>query len=284
MVYGRFTPGLVAVVRAMPDADVVLEVVDLQKSFGAITAAADLNIRFFSEQTVGIIGANGAGKTTFVNLVTGYLKPSQGEIRYLGRDITGLNSREVTLAGLCRSFQIPQVFTSMTVQENLMMAVGIAEAGYLPGLGRLATLERRAVAEEILVRYRLESYRDRLAALLPQGIRKLLDIAMAMARKPTVLMLDEPTSGISAAEKFALMDLVMTALKTQSVTVLFIEHDMEIVERYAARVLAFYNGRIIADGPPRQVLQDKEVREYVIGTSQSPAPHKTLIPSHEIKV
>lgn len=267
----------------MRETETVLEVVKLHKTFGAIAAAHDLNIRFARGQTVGIIGANGAGKTTFVNLVTGYLQPSAGAIHYLGRDITGMNSREVTLAGLCRSFQIPQVFGSMTVEDNLLMAVGISEASFLPGFGRLATSERRRAVGEILTRYQLDPYRSQMAAVLPQGVRKLLDIAMAMARKPTVLMLDEPTSGISAAEKFALMDLVMGALAAQSVTVLFIEHDMEIVERYAARVLAFYNGRIIADGPPLHVLQDADVREYVIGAAPGQAKNaQTASPAHAV--
>ena len=120
----------------------------------------------------------------------------------------------------------------------------------------------------MLERFRLTDYRDKLAGVLPEGIRKLLDIAMAMAVKPKILLLDEPTSGVSADEKFALMDMVMEAVKAQKVTVLFVEHDMEIVTRYTQRVLAFYEGRIIADGLPAAVIGDIEVRKYVTGEAQ----------------
>src|SRR4029078_6626741 len=120
-----------------------------------------------------------------------------------------------------------------------------------------------------LERFKLTDYRDKLAGGLPEGIRKLLDIAMAMVVKPKVLLLDEPTSGVSADEKFGLMDMVMEAVRTQKVTVLFVEHDMEIVNRYTQRVLAFYEGRIIADGLPAAVLADIEVRKYVTGEVSS---------------
>ena len=119
--------------------------------------------------------------------------------------------------------------------------------------------------ETLIERFNLAGYRGQAAGLLPEGVRKLLDIAMAVAARPNLLLLDEPTSGVSADEKFRLMDMVMDALKAQGVTVLFVEHDMDIVSRYTHRVLAFYEGRIIADGEPEVVLKDAEVRRYVIG-------------------
>ena len=241
---------------------VVLEARSLNKSFGAVTAAADLNVRVDQDSVVGLIGSNGAGKTTFINMVTGYLKPTSGSIHYLGREITGLNPRRVTQLGICRSFQIPQLFNTLTVEENLHVGVGIAARS-----GRAAMRgesEARQV-ETLVERFNLAGYRTQAAGLLPEGVRKLLDIAMAMAGQPRVLLLDEPTSGVSADEKFRLMDMVMGALATEGVTVLFVEHDMEIVSRYTHRILAFYEGRIIADGEPQQVLNDAEVRKYVIG-------------------
>jgi branched-chain amino acid transport system ATP-binding protein len=126
-----------------------------------------------------------------------------------------------------------------------------------------------AVADETLERFKLTEYRDNVAGFLPEGVRKLLDIAMAMVVKPQVLLLDEPTSGVSAEQKFALMDMVMEALAADRVTILFVEHDMEIVGRYTERVLAFYEGRIIADGESGAVLRDAEVIKYVIGTSHA---------------
>jgi branched-chain amino acid transport system ATP-binding protein len=122
------------------------------------------------------------------------------------------------------------------------------------------------VAERILERFGLTQYRDRNAQVLPGGVRKLLDIALTMAAKPRILLLDEPTSGVSAEEKFGIMDMVMSAVQAEGVTVLFVEHDMEVVARFAQRVLAFYDGRIIADAPPQAALQDPEVKRYVVGT------------------
>ena len=122
------------------------------------------------------------------------------------------------------------------------------------------------VAERILARFGLDDYRDRNAQVLPGGMRKLLDIALTMAAKPRVLLLDEPTSGVSAEEKFGIMELIMQAVKAEGATVIFVEHDMEVVSRFAGRVLAFYDGRIIADAPPETALDDPEVRRYVVGT------------------
>jgi branched-chain amino acid transport system ATP-binding protein len=247
----------------------VLESRGLNKSFGAVTAAADINVSIEQDSVVGLIGSNGAGKTTFINLVTGYLKPTSGSIHYLDRDITGLTPRQITRLGICRSFQIPQLFQSLTVQENLHVGVGIAARTH-PQAGAAIADEQQEI-QTLIERFNLRGYRSQLASQLPEGVRKLLDIAMAVAGRPNVLMLDEPTSGVSADEKFRLMDMVMQALKAQGVTVLFVEHDMDIVERYTHRVLAFYEGRIIADGEPAAVLKDAEVRKYVIGDTHAGA-------------
>ncbi len=243
----------------------VLEVENLQKTFGAVVAAKDIDVTVAADEIVGIIGANGAGKTTFVNMVTGYLKPSAGVIRFQGRDITGLPPRQVTRLGLCRSFQVSQVFASETVFDNLMMAYGVAETSGFGLLKPLYDYERMARCDAHLGRYQIADYRDTVANALPQGVRKLLDIAMATVRKPKALLLDEPTSGISVEEKFGLMDIIMGALAEERTTVLFIEHDMEIVERYVSRVWAFYQGEIICDAPTAAALDDPKVKQFVIG-------------------
>jgi len=248
----------------------ILDVRNLHKNFGAVTAASNINVSFTAGETVGIIGANGAGKTTFVNMITGYLKPTRGAILYRSREITGMTPRSIARLGICRSFQVSQVFVSLSVIENLLTAVAIAES---PGLGMLRPLRRPELisrAEQIMERYRIAQYRDQLASDLSQGARKLLDIAMAVVSRPKVLLLDEPTSGISSEEKTKLMDVVMGALRQDEVTILFIEHDMEIVERYVDRVLAFYQGEIICDAPPAEALQDPQVLEYVIGAEYQP--------------
>jgi branched-chain amino acid transport system ATP-binding protein len=243
----------------------LLVVSGLEKSFGGVVAARDINVALGEGEVVGVIGANGAGKTTFVNMVTGYLKPSAGTIRFRGRDITRLAPREVTALGICRSFQVPQVFGSMTVRDNVMVALGIGEKGALSPWKPLETEGRSARAAALLERYGIADAAAREVRLLPQGVRKLLDVAMATVSGPEILMLDEPTSGISAEEKFDIMERLMAALRAEKKTVLFVEHDMAVVARYAGRVLAFYEGGIIADGPPDTVLADADVRRHVVG-------------------
>lgn len=243
----------------------VLEVENLHKTFGAIVAADNINITVEEKEVIGIIGANGAGKTTFVNMVTGYLKPSTGTIRFHGRDITALSPRDITGLGICRSFQVSQVFGSETVFKNLLIAYGIAESTGWDALKPLVNEARVARCDEHLKRYQIYDYRDMAADALPQGVRKLLDIAMATVRDPSILLLDEPTSGISVEEKFSLMDIIIGALKEHDSSILFVEHDMEIVERYVSRVLAFYQGGIICDAPTQEALVDAKVKEFVIG-------------------
>ena len=238
---------------------------ELSKSFGSVVAADRITVSIEEKEVIGVIGANGAGKTTFVNMVTGYLKPTSGRIVFQGRDITPLSPREITHLGICRSFQVPQVFMSLSTFDNLMIALGVVKKGMIPLLRPLRRKELIDAAESILARYNITEYRDRETGLLPQGVRKLLDIAMAMVHNPKLVLLDEPTSGVSVSEKYGIMDVVMNALKDLGITVMFIEHDMDIVERYSKRVLAFYDGSIVADGAPDKVLENEQVREFVIG-------------------
>jgi branched-chain amino acid transport system ATP-binding protein len=244
----------------------LLAVAGLDKRFGAVPAADNVTVEISADVTVGIIGANGAGKTTFVNMVTGYLKPDRGRISFKGADITHLKPRAVTRLGVRRSFQVAQLFANLSVRDNVLVALAGAEARRPSAMAPLRTGKRIAEAEALLARFGLADAGDRATAELPQGQRKLLDIALAMVGRASVLLLDEPTSGISAEEKLPLMDLIARAVGETGATVLFVEHDMEIVERYAGRVLAFYEGRIIADGTPDAVLADADVRCYVVGS------------------
>ena len=251
---------------APPEArSAALEARGLHKRFGAVAAADNVDVTVEAGERVGVIGANGAGKTTFVNMVTGYVRPDAGTIRHNGREITGLPPRRVARLGVRRSFQIPQVFPSLTALDNMTIAIGIARSAR-PGLWRPlrdAAVEARARAA--LARFGVEGFAGRAAGALPQGARKLLDIAMALAGETTLLLLDEPTSGIAAEEKTAVMDTLAAALDAESITALFVEHDMDVVERYAARTIAFYDGRAIADGPTAEVLADADVRRHVVG-------------------
>ncbi len=237
----------------------------LAKRFGAVVAADDVNIDVPAGQRVSLIGSNGAGKTTFVNMVTGYLKPDAGEIRLAGTDITPRSPREIARLGICRSFQVPQLVLDLTVIENLLVAV--AAAGGRPSLWHSADAARDR-ARQLLERFGLEAQAERHANELPGGMRKLLDIAMALARAPKLLLLDEPTSGVSAGEKVSAMQRVMDALAHEAVTVVFVEHDMEIVEQFSERVIAFAAGRVIADGAPRDALADADVRRTITGAAR----------------
>jgi branched-chain amino acid transport system ATP-binding protein len=243
----------------------VLETRGLCRTFGAVVAASNLNVRIDQGEIVGVIGSNGAGKTTFINMVTGYLPPSSGDILFDGRSILGRQPRAITRLGIARSFQVAQLFPKLTVLENALVSLVAAEGPRPSFLHALDTPARRQEADAIFAEFGVGRYRDALVSTVPQGARKLVDIAMALVSRPRLLLLDEPTSGVSIEEKFALMDTVMAVVRTHGVSVLFVEHDMEIVARYVTRLIAFYSGEIIADGPPKRVLGDARVQEFVIG-------------------
>lgn len=250
----------------------ILKTEGLSRYFGAVTAAEDINVSITQGEIVGVIGANGAGKTTFINMVTGYLPPSRGKIAFNGADIRRLGPRQLMRRGLARSFQIPQLFLELSVKDNLAIALSAAESRHLEMFRPVRTTERLQAANEILEQMNLGSYRDEHVTAMPQGARKLLDIAMAMLGSPKMLLLDEPTSGVSTEEKYQLMDTVMEVVKRQGLSVLFVEHDMEIVERYVTRVLAFASGAIIGDGPVDEVLNDAKVQELVTGKRKHHSP------------
>ena len=243
----------------------ILETRDLSRQFGAVTAANNITIRIDPGEVVGVIGSNGAGKTTFINMVTGYLPPSSGDILFNGRSVLGHAPRRITRMGMARSFQVAQLFPELSVVENLIAALVAAEGPHPSFLRPIRTPRRVAKAREILAEFSLAGFAEAPVRVVPQGARKLIDIAMAMIGNPSMLLLDEPTSGVAVEEKFELMDTVMAAVRHHQVTVLFVEHDMEVVERYVSRILAFYSGEIIADGPPSQVMADERVKELVIG-------------------
>ncbi len=243
----------------------ILEIHALTKSFGGVLAVGDVSVAIGEGEFVGIVGSNGAGKTTFVNLVTGYLKPDRGRILYAGQDITAHPPREVTRLGIARSFQIPQIYTSLTVLENVLIALAARRGEGLRPWGRLSTPARETEALTVLDPFGLAEYAARPVSELPEGGVKLLDVALASALMPRVLLLDEPTSGVSSKEKFAVMDTLVRILAERGVTAIFVEHDIEVVTQYAQRILVFHLGSVIADGAPQAVLADPEVRKAVIG-------------------
>ncbi|HLI26545.1 MAG TPA: ABC transporter ATP-binding protein [Chloroflexota bacterium] len=244
---------------------VVLETVNVTRYFGAVKAADDLSVQLAEGQTVGIVGPNGSGKTTFVNLVTGYVKPARGAVRFRGRDITPLTPRQITRLGIARSFQIPQLYLRLSVLENMLLALAIREQQHWDLWRPLKLPARVEEARCLLAQFGFDTGVDQPCAALPEGGRKLLDVALSFALRPSVLLLDEPTSGVSVEDKFAVMDRLMSVVRQSAITAVFIEHDMEVVARYAERVLVFAEGRILADGGPAAVFANPAVRTHVLG-------------------
>lgn len=236
----------------------------LKIRFGGVIAADGIDLDVIEGENLAIIGPNGAGKTTFLNMTTGYLRPQAGTVQFLGQDITALPPRNITKLGVARAFQIPQLFLEQTVMENMLMSAA-ARTGQLTGMRRLMDLPERQEMEDLLDLVGVKGFAERRAFELPEGQRKLVDIALALALKPRVLLMDEPTSGVASAEKMGIMDILTNALARQKVSSVFVEHDMEMVERYASRVAVWSSGKIQIVGPPAEVLQNAEVRAHVIG-------------------
>jgi branched-chain amino acid transport system ATP-binding protein len=237
----------------------------LSLAFGGVVAAEAIDFELHAGERLAVIGANGAGKTTFINICTGLLRPSSGRVFFDGRDITGAPPRRIVRLGMARSFQLPQLFLEHTVRQCLELAAA-GRQGSLPFLTPLARAVDRGEVDHTLELVGLRDRADVPASVLPEGHRKLLDVAMALMLKPKLMIMDEPTSGVASEEKHGLMATVMRALDERKVTSWFVEHDVDIVARYATRVAAWIAGRIAADGTPDAVLADPEVKRQVLGT------------------
>ena len=236
----------------------------LSLSFGGVVAAEAIDFDLAQGERLAGVGQNGAGKTTFINICTGYLKPSGGHVFFDGADVTGHSPRSITRRGVGRSFQLPQVFTEHTVRECLMLAASSVKQRHgfwLP----LAEAVDAAEVDATLELLQLAPRANDLAGALPEGQRKLLDVAMALVLRPKLMIMDEPTSGVSSDEKHQLMAVLMRALDERKVTSIFVEHDIDIVRRYATRLCAWIAGKIAADGVPEEVLRDPVVIKNVIG-------------------
>lgn len=244
----------------------LLQAKDLRIAFFGVQAADGVNLEIREGEFLAIIGPNGSGKTTFLNLCTGYLRPSSGEVYLDGKPITAMAPRTIARRGIARAFQIPQLFLDQTVLDNLMIAVAAKRGIWVP-FKALGADGRRREAEELLALVGLDGEAGQLAGALPEGRRKLLDIVIALALKPRLVLLDEPTSGVSTIERFTLMETLMSALRCAKVTALFVEHDMDVVQRYADRVVVWDSGSVMAEGPPSEVFKDERVLRNVVGVA-----------------
>ncbi len=242
----------------------LIKTTGIQLSFGGVIAADNIDFELHSGERLAVIGQNGAGKTTFINICTGYLKPQAGKIYFDGTDITAMTPRKIVRMGLGRSFQLPQLFTEHTVRECIQIAAARQNAR-LTAFKPLADTVDAHEVESTLELVGLREDGDALSSDLPEGKRKLLDVAMALALRPKLIIMDEPTSGVASEDKHGLMQTVMNALDERKVTSWFVEHDVDIVAQYATRVAAWINGAIVADGSPDEVLNDPRIKSEVLG-------------------
>jgi len=241
-----------------------LETRGLEKSFGALTVANNIDFRLDAGARHALIGPNGAGKTTFVNLITGRLQPSRGRIILAGEDITGLSQSARVKRGLGRTFQINTLFKGLSVLENVTLAVG-ERAGVAGDMWRHAGTHRGVVEEAyaLLEQLRIEADALKIVRELPYGRQRLVEIAIALGLEPSVLLLDEPAAGVPSAESAVILEVIDRL--PAGIAVLIIEHDMDLVFRFAKRITVMVQGGILTEGTPAEIAADPGVREVYLG-------------------
>jgi branched-chain amino acid transport system ATP-binding protein len=245
----------------------ILRAEGLRKLYGEFCALDGVSLTIGAGEFVSIIGPNGAGKSTLINVLTGVLRPSAGTVRFHERDITGIGPVRLARLGLARSFQLVQIFPDLTVMETLQAAV-VSRLGR--GTRLFASLARdRAVKEdalEVAELFRLADKRHTPSRQLPQGDKKLLDVASAFALRPEIILLDEPTSGVSTADKTAIMEILVAAGRRIGLkAIIQVEHDMDIVFGYSDRIIALHQGKVLADARPAEIEADAHLIDTVIG-------------------
>jgi branched-chain amino acid transport system ATP-binding protein len=245
--------------------DAVLEVAALSKGFGGVQALRDVSFNVAAGQMTALIGPNGAGKTTCFNLINGQIAPDDGVVRLRGERIDGLAPRSIAHKGVSRTFQVAATFASMTVRENVELAI----AAHANRDGLLFDRQRRGSrdgAERLLARTGIAAHADRHCATLPYGALKRVELALALANFPSLLLMDEPTAGTAHAERSELMRLPADLAREEGLAVLFTEHDMDVVFEFADRVIVLDRGSIIADGKPDDIRRNSQVQAVYLGT------------------
>jgi branched-chain amino acid transport system ATP-binding protein len=242
----------------------VLELRDLRKSFDGFLATAGVSLGVAQGSISAIIGPNGAGKTTLFNLITGHLTPDSGQVMFKGRDVTGIAPHDLCRLGMGRSFQRTNIFPRLTVYQNV-------QAAFLSHRGRgwnlFAPVEElyRAETEALLAAVGLADRAGEVSGFLSHGAQKQLELGIALALEPEILLLDEPTAGMSASETREAIALIARLARERQLTLLFTEHDMEVVFSIAQRITVLHQGRVIAEGAPDDVRRDAEVRRVYLG-------------------
>lgn len=242
----------------------VLAVEDLQKSYGGVKAVNGVSFSVFQGEMVAIIGPNGAGKSTCFNTLNGQIKPDSGRIIFQGKNITGIAPERAWRAGIGRTFQITATFSSMSVRENVQVVLLSYNRSIFSIRGK-ANAHAVSRADELLDLVGMREQADRLCGVLAYGDLKRVELAMALANQPLLLLMDEPTAGMSPSERIALMALTKKLVVNSKISVLFTEHDMDVVFAHADRILVLNRGQIIAAGPPNDVRADPLVQEVYLG-------------------
>jgi len=233
----------------------LLSVVDVTVRFGGVTAVSGASLSAEAGQVTGLIGPNGAGKTTLFNVITGLQRPTGGEVRFAGRDITGLPTHERARRGIARTFQRLEAFGSLTVWENVLVAAELHRArGETPA----------QVADRLLRRVGLRGYAERPADTVPTGVARLLELARALALEPRLLLLDEPSSGLSGGETESFGGL-LRELAADGTGVLIVEHDMDLIMQVCDRIHVLNFGEVIASGRPHEIRANREVQRAYLG-------------------
>jgi len=245
----------------------MLRLENVVRSFGGVVATDDVSLHFAPGSLSAIIGPNGAGKTTLFNLISGKLKPDSGRILFDGEDIAGLDEVEIVRRGVGRAFQVASIFPSLTVEEALTAAVLSHRRQSLRIGERFAHTEARARAREVIDMTGLGAVAGRLSANLSHGDQKLLDIALALALEPRLLLLDEPTAGMGPEERWQMIERVRGLWQAEHMTLVFIEHDMDIVFAVAETIRVLCYGAVLAEGGPDQIRGHPEVVRAYLGAA-----------------
>jgi len=245
----------------------VLETRGLAKSFGGVQAVAGVDLAMPRGEIRALIGPNGAGKTTFFNMLTGQLRADSGEVLFKGERLSGLPPHAVWRRGVSRTFQITATFVTLTVLENVQVALSSHERRTYSLLRRAAVLDVDS-AVALLGQVGLAAQAGRVAGVLAYGDLKKLELAVALANEPELLLLDEPTAGMAPAERGALMALTERIARARGLTVLFTEHDMDVVFSVADRIMVLHQGRVIAEGRPDAVRADSQVQKVYLGEAE----------------
>jgi len=245
----------------------VLAVARLRKAFDGVDALVDVSFTVAAGELVALIGPNGAGKTTCFNLVNGQLAPDAGTVSLGGERIDGLPPRAIARKGVGRTFQVAATFASMTVRENVQLAL-LARQGAHRSVAARATERERVAADALLAQVRMTRFADQGCATLAYGDAKRVELALALAGRPRLLLMDEPTAGMSPNSRNRLMQLAADLAREQRIAVLFTEHDMDVVFGHADRVIVLDRGRIIAEGRPEAIRANREVRAVYLGEDE----------------